>query len=122
MSNVIIINTEDDEKAVIEMIKKAKGKKLLVAIHSLEDDDTPVSFEPKHKSECIGMLEMSKTIAAVMKEVTGMRSDIGNLRNGIGNLVSEITQLKLYDEYQKDLKKLKHIGHEKTILFPINDA
>jgi len=61
MSNVIIINTEDDEKAVIEMIKKAKGKKLLVAIHSLEDDDTPVSFEPKHKSECIGMLEMSKT-------------------------------------------------------------
>lgn len=115
MSNVIIINTEDDEKAVIEMIKKAKGKKLLVAIHSLEDDDTPVSFEPKHKSECIGMLDMSKTIAAVMKEVTGLRSDVTSL-------CTSVRQLRLYDEYQKDLKKLKPIGYERTILFPINES
>lgn len=113
MKNIIIINTEDDEKAVIDMIKKAKGKKLLVSIHSLEDDDTPCDFVPRPKHECIDMVKMSETVAALLDEVTGMKNDIKNMR---------ITQLNLYSEVQNDLKNLISKGYERTILFPTEDS
>lgn len=115
MKNIIIIDSEDDEKFVIDMIKKAKGKKLLVSIHSLEDDDTPSNFVPRHKNECVDMVKMSETVAAIMNEVTGIKTDLKIVR-------SSIAQLKLYTEIQKDLKNLTPRGYERTILFPIEDS
>lgn len=112
MSNIFIVKSEDDEKAVINMIKKAKGKKLLVSIHSLEDDDTPCDFVPRHKNECIDMIKMSETVAALLNEVAGIRRDVKNI---------SITQLRLYSEVQNDLKNLVYKGYERTILFPIEE-
>lgn len=113
MKNIMIVKSEEDEKAVIEMIKKAKGKKLLVSIHSLEEDDSLVDFVPRHKSECIDMIQMSKTVAALLNEMTGIRQDIKNFN---------ITQLRVYSEVQNDLKNLVCKGYERTILFPIEDS
>lgn len=110
MSNIFIVKSEDDEKAVINMIKKAKGKKLLVSIHSLEEDDTPVDFVPRHKNECISMVKMSETVSALLNEVHGMKTDLESMK---------ITQLRLYSKAQNDLKNLIPMGFEKTILFPL---
>lgn len=114
MKNIMIVKSEEDEKAVIEMIRKSKGKKLLVSIHSLEDDDTPCDFVPRHKNECIDMIKMAETVAAILDEVTGMKKDLKSLRNCFNN----VSQLKLYTEAQKDLKNLVCKGYEGTILFP----
>lgn len=113
MSNIFIVKSENDEKAVINMIKKAKGKKLLVSIHSLEEDDTPVDFVPRHKNECIDMIKMSETVVALLNEVTGMRQDVKSMA---------AKQLRLYTEVQNDLKNLVSKGYEKTILFPTEDS
>lgn len=110
MSNIFIVKSEDDEKAVINMIKKAKGKKLLVSIHSLEEDDTPVDFVPRHKNECIDMIKISETVVALLNEVTGMKQDIKSMA---------AKQLRLYTEAQNDLKNLVSKGYERTILFPL---
>ena len=110
MSNIFIVKSEDDEKAVIIMIKKAKGKKLLVSIHSLEEDDTPVDFVPRHKNECIDMIKISETVVALLNEVTGMKQDIKSMA---------AKQLRLYTEAQNDLKNLVSKGYERTILFPL---
>ena len=101
MGNIIVINTEDDERKVIDMIKKAKGKKLLVAIHSLEEEDTPVSFIPKLKSECEALVKSCVTVAAIADEC-----------------LKEVYQVRAYTELQNDLKNLSPHGFEKTILFP----
>lgn len=111
MGKVIVINTEDDEKKVIDMIKKAKGKKLLVAIHSLEEDNTPIQFLPKHKNECVTMLQNSATRAAVFEE---MELDCFKF-------LENINQLRLYSEHQNDLKNLSPHGYERTIMFPSPD-
>ena len=117
MKNLIINNTEEDEKAVIKMIKESKGRKLLVAIHSLEEDDTPVNFVPKDKHECIAMTEMAKTVAAILEEVVEIKTDIRSIMKNN----KTIAQLKLYSEIQNDLKNLLPTGCEGTILFPIDD-
>lgn len=62
---VMEINEETIDSA-IQLLKKSKGKKVLVAIQDLEDeDDDVVSFYPKLKSECEEIITEAATIASV---------------------------------------------------------
>ncbi len=79
----------------IEVLKKSKGKKVLVAIQDLNNDE-PVFFYPKLKSDCIVMIEEAETISSVSDDF--------------------VRQLRLFSEKQRDLINIIPKGLQKTIL------
>lgn len=79
----------------IEVLKRAKGKRVLVAIQDLETD-APGLFYPKLKSDCLLMIKEAETIASACDDL--------------------VNQLKLYSNKQRDLINIVPIGLQKTIL------
>lgn len=79
----------------IEVLKKSKGRKVLVAIQDLQND-TPVSFSPKLKSDCLLMIKEAETISSACDDF--------------------VKQLRLFSEKQRDLMNIIPEGIQKTIL------
>lgn len=79
----------------IEMLKKSKGKKVLVAVHDLKMEE-PALFYPKTKSDCLLMIKEAETIASACDDF--------------------VKQLKLFSEKQRDLMNIIPEGYQRTIL------
>lgn len=80
----------------IEVLKKSKGKKVLVAIQDLENNDEEIIFYPKLKEDCESMIEEAKTISSACDDF--------------------VKKLDLFTEKQKDLMNIQPHGFLKTIL------
>lgn len=88
------VNYVTTEEA-IELLRKSKGKKVLVAIRDLENDE-PALFCPKFKKDCEQMICEARTISSACDDF--------------------VKTLSLFTEQQMDLKNISPIGYEKTIL------
>lgn len=89
--------SEETIESAIELLRKSKGKKALVAIQDLEDqDDDVVAFYPKLKSECEEIINEAATIASVC--------------DGF------VHKLNTFTEKQRDLLDIQPKGKQSTIL------
>lgn len=79
----------------IEMLRKSKGKKVLVAIQDLESD-TDVVFYQKLKSDCEIMIQEAKTVSSMCDDF--------------------VKKLDVFSEMQKDLMNIRPHGIRNTIL------
>lgn len=79
----------------IEVLKKSKGKKVLVTIQDLSNDE-PTLFYPKLKSDCMMMIKEAETISSACDDF--------------------VKQLRLFSEKQKDLMNIMPVGLQRTIL------
>jgi len=79
----------------IKVLKRSKGKKVLVAIQDLQNDE-PASFYPKLKSDCLLMIKEAETISSACDDF--------------------VRQLRLFSEKQRDLMNIIPEGLQKTIL------
>lgn len=79
----------------IEILKKSKGKKVLVAVQDLKTEE-PALFYSRLKSDCLLMIEEAETIASACDDF--------------------VRQLKLFSENQKDLMNIIPEGSQSTIL------
>lgn len=79
----------------IEVLKKSKGKKVLVAIQDLKTEK-PVSFYPRLKSDCLLMIKEAETISSACDDF--------------------VRQLRLFSEKQRDLMNIVPEGLQRTIL------
>ena len=61
--NYIEMTTDE----AIEILRKSKGKKVLVAIKDLEDDSDAIFYQ-KLKSECEAMIKEAQTISSACDE------------------------------------------------------
>lgn len=86
---------EMSTEEAIDMLRKSKGGKVLVAIQDLKKEE-PVLFYPKTKTDCLVMIKEAETIASVCDDF--------------------VRQLKLFTEKQKDLFNIIPEGLQKTIL------
>lgn len=89
--NYVEMTTEE----AIELLKKSKGKKVLVAIKDLENDDDAVFYQ-KFKSDCESMIKEAQTVASACDDF--------------------VKQLDLFTAKQKNLFELTPHGCKKTIL------
>ena len=79
----------------IEMLKKSKGRKVLVAVQDLKTEE-PALFYAKPKSDCLLMIKEAETIASACDDF--------------------VKQLRLFSEEQRDLLNLIPEGLQRTIL------
>ena len=79
----------------IEVLKKSKGKKVLVAIQDLEKDESPI-FCPRLKTECSSLFEDVETTISACDDF--------------------VKQLRLFTEKQRDIINIEPHGILKTIL------
>ena len=79
----------------IEVLRKSKGKKVLVAIKDLERDEDAIFYQ-KLKSDCEAMIQEAKTVSSACDDL--------------------VKQLDIFTEKQLDLFNLKPHGFQKTIL------
>ena len=91
--NMRYIEMTTDE--AIEVLKKSKGKKVLVAVQDLKNDE-PAFFYPKLKSDCMMMIEEAETISSACDDF--------------------VRQLRLFSEKQRDLMNIIPDGLQRTIL------
>lgn len=89
MNYIIEMTTEE----AIEVLKESKGKRVLVAIKDLENDEDAVFYQ-KLKTDCEIMIKEAKTISSMCDDF--------------------VKNVNLFTEKQKDLAK-PH-GMQKTIL------
>ena len=80
----------------IDILKKSKGDKIMIAIQDLEHDDGVGIFCPHLKSECESMIFEAKTIASMSDDF--------------------IKQLDLFTEKQLDLRNIQSIGYRKIVI------
>lgn len=80
----------------IEVLKKSKGKKVLVTIQDLENNNEDIVFCPKLKEECENMILEAKTISSACDDF--------------------VKKLDLFTEKQKDLMNIQAHGFQQTIL------
>jgi hypothetical protein len=90
--NYVEMTTEE----AIEVLRKSKGKKVLVAIKDLENDDDDAIFYQKLKSDCEIMIQEAQTVSSMCDDF--------------------VKKLDLFTEKQRDLFNIKPIGLKKTIL------
>jgi transcription initiation factor IIF auxiliary subunit len=90
--NYVEMTTEE----AIKVLRKSKGKKVLVAIKDLENDDDDAIFYQKLKSDCESMIQEAQTVSSMCDEF--------------------VKKLDLFTEKQRDLFNIKPIGLKKTIL------
>ena len=79
----------------IEVLRKSKGKKVLVAIKDLENDDDAILYQ-KLKSDCEIMIQEAQTVLSMCDDF--------------------VKKLDVFTEKQRDLFNIKPIGSQKTIL------
>lgn len=79
----------------IEVLKNSKGKKVLVAVQDLKNDE-PALFLPRLKSDCLLMIKEAETIASACDEF--------------------VNQLRLFSERQRDILNIVPVGQQSTIL------
>ncbi len=79
----------------IEMLKKSKGKKVLVAVQDLRTEETAL-FYARNKMECLPMIKEAETIASACNDF--------------------VKQLRLFTQKQRDLINIIPEGVQKTIL------
>lgn len=79
----------------IEVLKNAKGKKVLVAVQDLEKDESPM-FCPKLKTDCAALFEDVETTISACDDF--------------------VKQLRLFTEKQRDIMNIEPHGIQKTIL------
>lgn len=79
----------------IEVLRKSKGKKVLVAIKDLENDEDAVFYQ-KLKSDCEIMIREAQTISSMCDDF--------------------VKKLDVFSEKQKDLFNIKSHGRQQTIL------
>lgn len=92
---VIMRYVEMTTDEAIEMLQKAKGQKVLVAIQDLKTDE-PVLFYPQTKSDCLLMIKEAETISSACDDF--------------------VRQLRLFSEKQRDLMNIVPEGLQRTIL------
>lgn len=81
----------------IEVLKKSKGKRVLVAVQDLKNEnEEPALFYPQTKSDCLLMIEEAKTIASACDNF--------------------VKQLSLFSEKQRDFMNVIPKGQRRTIL------
>ena len=79
----------------IEILRKSKGKKILVAIQDLENDNEDVVFCQKLKSDCEIIIQEAQTISSMCDDF--------------------VKKLDVFTE-QQDLINIQPIGIQGTIL------
>lgn len=79
----------------IEMLQKAKGQKVLVAIQDLKTEEQAL-FYPQTKSDCLLMIKEAETISSACDDF--------------------VRQLRLFSEKQRDLMNIVPEGLQRTIL------
>ena len=90
----MIINEETIEHA-IELLRKSKGKRVLVAVQNLEDEnDDDIVFVPRQKTECEEMIRHAATVVSAFDDFA--------------------KQLRVFTSKQV-IKDIKPIGYQKTI-------
>ena len=80
----------------IDVLRKSKGKKVLVAIQDLENDNEDVIFYQKLKSDCEIMKKEAQTVSSMCDDF--------------------VKKLDVFTEKQKDLMNIEPHGIQKTIL------
>lgn len=80
----------------IEVLRKSKGKKVLVAIQDLENDNEDVVFYRKLKSDCEIMIKEAQTVSSMCDDF--------------------VKKLDVFTKKQKDLMNIEPHGIQKTIL------
>lgn len=86
---------EMSTEEAIEMLKKSKGKKVLVAVQDLNNEE-PALFYPQTKSDCLLMIKEAETISSACDDF--------------------VKQLRLFSEKQRDLMNIVPEGQQRTIL------
>lgn len=89
--NYVEMTTEE----AIEVLRKSKGKKVLVAIKDLKNDDDAILYQ-KLKSDCEIMIQEAQTVLSMCDDF--------------------VKKLDVFTEKQRDLFNIKPIGLQKTIL------
>ena len=89
--NYVEMTTEE----AIEVLRKSKGKRVLVAIKDLENDDDAILYQ-KLKSDCEIMIQEAQTVLSMCDDF--------------------VKKLDVFTEKQRDLFNIKPIGLQKTIL------
>jgi len=79
----------------IEVLRKSKGKKVLVAIKDLENDDDAILYQ-KLKSECEVMIKEARTVSSICDDF--------------------VKKLDLFTEKQRNFPDIKPNGLRQTIL------
>lgn len=89
--NYVEMTTEE----AIEILRKSKGKKVLVAIKDLENDNDAILYQ-KLKSDCEVIIQEAQTISSICDDF--------------------VRKLDVFTEKQKDLLNIEPYGLRKTIL------
>lgn len=89
------INEETIDGA-IKLLRQSKGKKVMIAVQNLEENDVNVAFVRKYKNECERIIKEAGTVASVCDDF--------------------MKQLRIFTEIQKDLAHIEPKGYLKTIL------
>lgn len=96
MKCVEVFLNEETIDGAIELLRKSKGKKVMIVIQNLEEEDVNLAFVTKYKNECQKIIENAATVA-----ISG--DDF-------------LRQLSVFTEKQRDLKHIQPRGYLKTIL------
>ena len=86
---------ETTAEEAIEILRNSKGKKVLVAIQDLENDED-VIFYQRLKTDCEIMIKEAQTISSMCDDF--------------------VKKLDVFSEKQKDLFNIKAHGRQQTIL------
>lgn len=96
MKCVEVFLSEETIDGAIELLRKSKGKKVMIAIQNLEEEDVNIAFVEKYKNECQKIIESAATVASYKDDF--------------------LKQLSVFTEKQRDLKHIQPRGYLKTIL------
>lgn len=90
-----LVEVTTDE--AIEILRNSKNKKVMIAVTDLEhEEDEPSVFNLCLKQDCEHMIQDAETVASMCDDF--------------------VKQLRLFSEKQKDLKNIRHVGLQRTIL------
>lgn len=80
-----------------KIFKGNKNQTVLVAVQDLEKENGVIPFSRKTGRECINIIEASRTVTRVSDDF--------------------MNQLRVFSEYQKDVRNIEPHGMQSTILF-----
>lgn len=80
----------------IDILRKSKGDKVMVAVHDLENEEDDAEFVVENKKDCEPMIAAGETIASVIDDY--------------------VKELNVFSKKQIDLESITNIGVQKIIL------